>query len=199
METQIKKGKTANGEIAELTVDKENNPISIKVPSFNEGKEIPIIDRKKHLISEIENVIFIVPKVGKYNDVIFPRKYAAFLEDEILYIGMVRQYFRAGAMVGNTLVTRKYRCKGAYPFGKEVRGRLTIYSYHDTNDNIKIVLEYYIYENQNAPIGEIEKEISFKEKPTLNKTIMSIQIPGEKNMVLINKRRREKTFPILCA
>ena len=40
MKTRIKKGKTENGEIAELTVDANNKPIFIKVPSINGGEKI---------------------------------------------------------------------------------------------------------------------------------------------------------------
>lgn len=202
MKTRIEKGKTTNGATAFVTMDENNNPISVKVPSISE-QEIPVGEQRDKVVETFENVWYKFPTIkegDKNNKVITPRQHIAFVEDGHLNIAVITQYVRAGVIVGKTLITIASRCFGAYPFGKEVKGRLTICYCYDKNGEIRIILNFYVYKNQeDIPEGEVEKEISFKTRATLGKTIFSMNIPGEKNMVIINKRRREKTFPALCA
>jgi hypothetical protein len=203
METRTEKVKTNNGDDAIITMDENNNPISVKVPAISGEQEIPVREQRDKVVEVFENVLFKFPTISekdKHNKIITPRQHIAFIEDGYLNVGVIKQYVRAGIMTGKTLITIACRCCGAYPFGREVKGRLTICYCYDKNGEIRIILNFYVYKNQeDIPEGEVEKEISFKTRATLGKTIFSMNIPGEKNMVIINKRRREKTFPALCA
>lgn len=203
MKTRIEKGKMINGATAFVTMDENNNPISIKVPAISGEQEIPVREQRDKVVEVFENVLFKFPIIregDKNNKIITPRQHIAFIEDGYLNVGVITQYARVGVIAGKTLITIACRCYGAYPFGKEVKGRLVICYCYDKNGEIRIILNFYVYKNQeDIPEGEVEKEISFKTRATLGKTIFSMGIPGEENMILINKKKREKIFPALCA
>lgn len=203
MKTRKEKVKIFNGETAIITMDENNYPVSVKVSSMNRGEEILVKDQRDKVVEVFENVLFkfpIIRKGDKNNKIITPRQHVAFVEDGYLNIGVIKQYVRAGIMAGRTLITMAYRCHGAYPFGKEVKGRLTICYCYDKHGEIRIILNFYVYKNQEEiPEGEVEKKVSFRTRATLGKTIFSMDIPGEENMVLIERTKKEKTFPALCA
>lgn len=203
METRTEKVKTNNGDDAIITLDENNNPISVKVPAISGEQEIPVREQRDKVVEVFENVLYkfpIIKKEDKNNKIITPRQYIAFVEDGYLKIGVITQYARVGIIAGKTVITIAGRCHGAYPFGKEVKGRLTICYCYDKHGEIRIILNFYVYKNQEEiPEGEVEKEVSFKTRATLGKTIFSMGIPGEKNMVLIEKKKKERTFPALCA